>query len=143
MQVSMNKCKKKLASLWFSGALFLFLILLLQTMLGRYVDQVEKAWGWFLPTIMPTISLIFGVFALDTLGKGIKKKTVDRYVFRISFSLSAVYLFFVVLTLLARPFTSYSPIELMQISNLWLGPLQGLVSASVGIFFFKKEAQGA
>ena len=140
MQVSMTKSKKKLATLWFIGAGILFLIVLFQTMLRRFGEQSGEAWGWLFPTILPTLSLILSVLVVDALGKGIERKTVDRFIFRLSFSLSAVYLVVVGLTILVRPFTSFSPIELMKLSHLWLGPFQGLVSASIGVFFVKKES---
>ena len=42
--------------------------------------------------------------------------------------------------LLAPIATSFGPLELMKVSNLWLVPLQGLVSAAIGAFFIKKVA---
>lgn len=139
MQVSMAKSQKKLATLWFIGAGILFLIVLFQTMLGRFGEQSGEAWGWLLPTIMPTLSLILSVLVVHAIGKSIERKTVDRFIFRLSFNLSAVYLVVVNLTILVSPFTSSSPIELMRQTHLWLGPFQGLVSASIGVFFVKKE----
>ena len=84
-------------------------------------------------------NIFVGALVMDALGKGIKRKTVGRFVFRLSFSLSALYLFAVALTILLQPFASLSPLELMKQSNLWLGPFQGLVSASIGAFFVKRE----
>ncbi len=131
------KCKRNLAVLWFTGSGFIFFILLFQTFFQRYGKTVSEAWGWFLPTIMPTLSLIVGVLVMDASGKGTKIQTVDRFFFRLSFSLSFVYLLVVTLTILIQPFSKLSPLELMKQSNLWLGPLQGLVTASLGVFFIR------
>jgi len=140
MQISMTKCKRRLAMLWFFGSGLLFFLLFFQTILGHYGEKANEAWGWLLPTIMPTLSLIVSVFVIDVLGKGVKIKRVNRFIFRLSFSLSAVYLLVVSLTILLEPFTSLSPLELMEQANkLWLGVFQGLVSASIGVFFFKRE----
>jgi len=60
--------------------------------------------------------------------------------FRLSFTLSAVYLFVVALTVLLQPFAEATPFEIMKASNLWLGPFQGLVSAALGAFFIRGES---
>jgi hypothetical protein len=138
MKVSMTKSKKSLTMLWFLSAGILFLVFIFQTLLGRYGDKVNEAWGWLLPTIMPTLSLIIGVLVIDASGKGIKMKTADRFFYSLSFCLSALYLLSVALTIFIKPFVAgASPIDLMKQSNLWLGPFQGLVSASLGAFFVK------
>ncbi len=94
---------------------------------------------------MPTLSLIVGVLVADSLGKNENKDaselpTADQFVFRLSFSLSIAYLLTVVLTILLSPFFEQSAQEktifdLMKLSNLWLAPFQGLVSAALGSFF--------
>ncbi len=137
MQISWQISKRRLAVLWFSGAGIIFIVMLFQTILGRYGTNISEAWGWFLPTIMPTLSLIIGVLAMDALGNGVKILTVDRFFFRLSFILSLAYLVVVSFTILMQPFSPLSAVELMTQSNLWLGPFQGLVSASLGAVFIK------
>jgi hypothetical protein len=141
MKISTAKCKKRLATLWLLSSLLLFFLLILQTIFGHYEDNISEAWGWLLPTVMPTLSLIISVLVMDALGKGVTIKTVDRFLYRISFALSSVYLLLVALAILLQPFTPLSPLRLMNQSNLWLGPLQGLVAASMGVIFVKKEQE--
>ena len=52
-----------------------------------------------------------------------------------SAGVSVFYLAMVSLTLLVQPFLTTPALELMQRSNLWLGPLQGLAAATLGAFF--------
>jgi len=88
---------------------------------------------------MPTLSLIVGVLVLDvTSGRDAEKK-VDSFFFWLAFLLSAVYLVLVATTLFLQPFTGVPLRGLMKLSNLWLGPLQGLVAAALGAFFVKGE----
>jgi hypothetical protein len=143
-QTSWQKSKRRLAVLWFSGAGFIFILMLFQSIFGHYGTNINKAWGWFLPTVMPTLSLVIGVLAMDALGNGVKILTVDRFFFRLSFILSLTYLVVVSITIIMQPFSPLSTVELMTQSNLWLGPFQGLVSASLGVFFIKgaKESNG-
>ena len=140
--ISTRTCKRRLAILWFVGGLALFLLLVFQSIFGQYVDKVEEAWAWFLPNIMPTLSLIIGVLVLDATAAGGKDKQIERFIFQLAFGLSAVYLALVGLIPLVQPFTDSSPFELMKRSSLWLGPLQGLVLAALGVFFVKGERGG-
>ncbi|WP_456425770.1 hypothetical protein [Rhodocaloribacter sp.] len=133
-----TRAQKRLATLWFVAAGLLFSLLLLQTFFGRYGDQTREAWSWFLPTIMPSLSLIAGVVASDALGRSDPKATVDPFAFRVAFLLSAAYLVIVSLTLLLSPFSPIPQLELMALSNLWLGPLQGLVGGVLGFFFVSR-----
>src|SRR5262245_42193110 len=134
-RISSKVCRKRLAILWIIGGLLLFFVLILQSVFGRFGDKMEEAWSWFLPTLMPTLSLILGVLTFDATSGGGSGKTVDRFFYRLAFWLSAVYLLVVAMTLFLQPFTQTPLLELMDRSNLWLGPLQGLVAAVLVIFF--------
>jgi hypothetical protein len=137
--VSSGTAKKVLASIWFGSGGVLFLVIFLQTLLGHYGEKVGDAWSWFLPTIMPTGSLIIGVLVSDAFGKSEPRKTVNRFTFNLSLILTIVYLIAVSLVIFLGPLVNVSPLDLMKSSNLGLGPLQGLVSACLGIFFIGKE----
>ncbi len=137
--ISIVTCRKRLALLWFTGSFVIFILLVAQSLFGKYGEEAEEVWSWFLPTIMPTLSLIAGVFVVDlTISKDLEKK-VDRFIFRLAFGLSVVYILLVLSTLLVQPLTRFAPLELMKRSNLWLGPVQGLVAAVLGVFFVKSE----
>jgi hypothetical protein len=88
---------------------------------------------------MPMLSLIIGVLVMDALGMGVEIKTIDSFFFQLCFGLSSAYLLVIVLPVLLQPYISQSPIRLLEDSNLWLAPLQGLVMALMGAFFVKKE----
>lgn len=130
-------CKRKLAALWFIGSGILFFIVLIQTIFGRYGESSSNAWSWFLPTIMPTLSLVIGVLVMDALGKVVAHAEVDAFLFRLTFGISAAYLSAVLLIFIFQPFTTVAPFDLMRQSNLWLGPFQGLVAGAMGAFFVK------
>ncbi len=111
----------------------------MQSILGKFRDDVTEVWAWFLPTVMPTLSLIVGVLTLDLTGAGGTDKQIDRFIFQLAFGLSLVYLAFVLLTVLLYSFTGDEPLVLMKRSNLWLGPFQGLVAAGLGAFYVRAE----
>jgi hypothetical protein len=138
MEVQMPTCKRWLGGLWFSFAALLFLVLIVQTIFGHYGAQPDEAWGWLLPSILPTLSLMIAVLVMDALGKSTKAKTVDKFFFLLTFGVSAFYLVMVALPIFLQPFTTQDPLAALKQSNLWLGPLQGLVSGSLAAFFVKR-----
>jgi hypothetical protein len=139
VRISIIKARKRIATVWFTGVSILFVVVLIQTILGHYGDKVREAWEWLLPNTMPTLSLIIGVLVADTLSsKKIGRKTVDVFIFRLAFFLSLAYLIIVGLTIFLSPFSDVASLELMKLSNLWLAPFQGLVSAVTGAFFVAK-----
>ena len=138
MPLLMDKCKKRLAIVWVTGAGVLFLVLVLQSIFGRYGDKTNDAWAWLLPTIIPTLSLIVGVVASDALDKSVRAASVDVFMYRLALSLSVAYLVVVSLTIFLGPLSDWPQLELMKLSNLWLAPLQGIVAAAIGVFFVSK-----
>jgi hypothetical protein len=143
MTVAMVSCKKRLAVIWLSGSAIILAVLVIQTIMGKYGDKAQDAWSWFLPTIMPTLSLIIGVFVSDALGSGVGGKNIDSFMFRITCVLSSVYLILVASTLFLAPVSTYPPLVLMKMSNLWLGPVQGLTAGAMGVFFLSPDKGGA
>ncbi|GAG00202.1 unnamed protein product [marine sediment metagenome] len=139
MKVPMDKCRKKLAVLWLVGAGVLFFLVFFQSIFEWYGEDVGQAWEWLLPTIMPTLSLVVGILLAGVAGEDIKAKFSDRFVFRLAFSLSSVYLAVILLTFFALGLGD-NPFELMARSHFWLAPCQGLVSACVGVFFVKGQS---
>jgi Na+/H+-dicarboxylate symporter len=139
VMISTKTCKRKLAALWFTGALILFVLLIIQSIFGKYGTDFEEVWAWFLPTVMPTLSLIIGVLVFDATATGGTDKQIERFMFWLAFAVSAIYLVLVAVTILVQPFTDFKPTELIKRSNLWLGPIQGLVAAVLGAFFVKSE----
>jgi beta-lactamase regulating signal transducer with metallopeptidase domain len=152
--MTLTKSKWMFASIWLGGAGLVFLILVVQSLVGRYGSQSEDAWAWYLPTVMPTLSLIIGVLASDfrttatanasatattatTTANEAKVLPVSaRGLLWLGVGLSVFYLLLVAVTILAQPFLQdVSPIELMHRSNLWLGPLQGLTAGVLAAFF--------
>lgn len=137
MAVSVGRCKRWLASVWFVGGGLVFFVVLVQTLLGRYGDDSNEIWGWLLPTVVPTLSLIIGVLVFDAVQSEKAQRKVDRFLFRLTVGLSAAYLASVFLVIALQPLAAAPPLQLMTQANIWLGPFQGLVAAAMGAFFVK------
>ena len=140
--VPLERVRTKLAALWMIGGSSIVGMLVIQSLLGRYGDKVQDAWGWLLPTLMPTLTMILAVLGYSALSHTMSGIVVRRDFFTLAFWLSAFYLFLIIITIIIQPFAVSSrdeAIGLMRMSNLWLGPLQGLVSSVLGVLFVTKQ----
>jgi len=138
-RVGIEKARNSLATIWFSGAGIAFIILTAQSALGKFGDAVQEVWAWFVPTMMPTLALMVGVIGGTALQEAGDRRAVKRFFFRLSKALSIFYVAVVLMTLLIEPFSSVEGVQLFNISNYWLAPLQGLVVAAITVLFTSQE----
>ena len=137
--VSLDTVRVRLAAVWLGGGSVILFIVVLQSLLGRYGDQTQEAWGWLLPTIMPTLGMIVTVLGYTALDPFRSSSIVRKTFFNVALALSVLYLTLVLMTILVQPLTNAEPITLMRTSNLWLGPFQGLVASALGVLFVSKH----
>jgi len=138
--MDMPAAKRKIGLLWFLACGGLTIVVVIQSLLGHYGTAISDVWSWYLPTVVPTLSLIVGVFVADAKRTSTQPASVDTFVFLLAIGFSTVYLCFVGLPILVEPFVDVPPLTLMKTSNLWLIPLQGMVIALLGVFFIKKTS---
>jgi hypothetical protein len=137
-RISLTAAQTRLAILWLAGAAVIFILMLAQTVGGKYGGQTQRAWGWFMPTVVPTLSVILSAIAYSATNPT-GDQTVEARAFAMTFWVSGFYLLVVLATLLLQPLSDYSPLEFLNSANLWLGPLQGLVGIALGTFFTSKK----
>ena len=142
--VPLDSVRSRLAVTWLIGAGAAVAIVVFQSLLGRFGDSTEAAWGWLLPTIMPTLSMIITVLGYTALNPVSSRAVVRGDFFVLTSVLSVVYLALVMTTVLIGPFAATDGpgmVALMHTSSLWLGPLQGLVASALGVLFVTKQEQ--
>jgi hypothetical protein len=137
-RVSITAAQTRLAVLWLAGSAVIFMLMLAQTVSGKYGGQTQRAWGWFMPTVVPTLSVILSAIAYGAT-RAAEDQTVEERAYRLTFWMSAFYLLTILATLLLQPLSDLRPLEFMSNANLWLGPLQGLVGIALGTFFTSKK----
>lgn len=141
VRIALGKCQDRLMTLWLSVSAVLFLVMWAQMLSGRYGDETSRAWEWFLPTFLPALALI--VSGRIYVGvKHLGQQLVDRALYRLSLGLSIVYLLVAASVLLVQPYTPWKPLELMITSHTILAPIQGLVTAALGVFFISERESG-
>jgi hypothetical protein len=150
--ISMSICKKRLAILWSVSFLFLFIVILMYTVLGRYNDKFEDIWSWLTQNTLPTMSLIVSTFVVDVLDSPSIDKVVDEFYFKFCYWGCFAYLSILIITILSVPVAldnihiatslnneeSMTAIIFLKKSNFWLSPFQALVNVLLGVFFIKK-----
>jgi cytochrome bd-type quinol oxidase subunit 2 len=127
----------RLAYIWLGGAGVSFAILLAQTMWRKFGDQYDRAWSWFLPTVLPVLTLI--VSSLVYQARTNETATVDRRMYQISAAFSVFYLSLVLGVLLSTAFPGVLPLDRMTQAQLWLSPVHALTASALGAFFVSKK----
>lgn len=140
--ISLDDVRVKLSRVWLIGSGLIFILLVLQCLLHVYDPVTQDVWSWFLPTIMPSLGLIITVLTYTAFEPRLTGSVVRRSFVPVALWLSVFYLSIVALTILVQPFaakTAADRIGLMKTSNLWLGPMQGLVASALGVLFVSKQ----
>lgn len=146
--ILLDTARWHLAIVWFPACGILIILLAAQSLFGVYEDRVQGAWSWALPNFVPTLALMVSVFAADALrpfDETAGSKVRETF-YRLSMGISIFYLVVLLATVLVQPFvvtyrsdTKLNQIGMLEMSNLWLAPLQGLVVTALGVLFFLKQ----
>ena len=142
-RVSVADCQRRLATLWGVFSVLIFAIIFAQSAGNKYVRTVDneefdlsgQVFEWFLPLVIPTLSLMIGTVVAQAQ-RPPTDATVSRFVYRFSFWLSAIYLVVVMLHLFLFPENFF---ERLRASTFYVASLQGLVGLSLGAFFVSRD----
>jgi hypothetical protein len=137
--IGLDSVRNRLAAVWLIGSGIVLLLVVIQALLGRFGADTQEAFGWLLPTLLPTLSMIVTVLTYTALDPRLLEAVVRKSFFQLALWLSLFYLFLILLTIAIQPFTPIPPLELIRLSNLWLGPVQGLAASAIGILFVTKK----
>jgi hypothetical protein len=138
--VPLDDARNKLTRIWYVGAGISFVWLMVVTIVGTFGDDTREVWSWFLPSVLPTLSLMIAVLGATAFGKKDKRYVRKPFV-DLATGLSLVYLAALFVTVLAAHFRKPA-IDLFLLSNVYLGPLQGLTVGAISYLFIAKEAAG-
>lgn len=143
--IDFDRAKWRLASLWFAFGGLILTIVFVQTLFDKFGARSDDVWNWLLPTIMPSLTLITGVIVADAQGGQAQRHVRKRYYY-FALAISTFYLTLVLSILLLEPLvyamTGNTMLDLIGQTGVVLGPLQGLASTALGIFFIKKTGDG-
>jgi hypothetical protein len=138
--VPLDDARNQLTRIWFIGAGISFLWLMVVTIIGTFGEDTREVFSWFLPSVLPTLSLMITVLGATAFGKK-DKRYVRKPFTDLAKWLSLVYLAVLFITIIAAHFRPVA-IDLFLLSNVYLGPLQGLTVGAISYLFIAKEAAG-
>lgn len=124
-----------LTAIWWVWEIVLILALVLLSMQpALFGSDVPKVWQWFLPNLVPTLTMV-GVTAY--VAPPSTAVTAPSSVFLLALATSVLYLMLLSLSILATLFEAH-PLQSMQQSSLWLGPIQGFAASGLAVYFAKR-----
>lgn len=132
---------KRLAVLWFVGAGLVFVLVFALGLTAESKEDMSRLWSWFLPSVMPTVSLIIGVQVSYARAGPAPSGSAPSFMYGLAFWLSVTYLALVSFTLLLKPFNVMPWFEYLDASSLWLAPLQMLATGALGAFYVGPEGK--
>ena len=135
MSIPMPRARKRLALLWFVASAAIFLLVIVAS-INRDDRTMVTLWSWFLPSIIPTLSLIIGVLITEYVGRAARDtRPADPFLLGLSTWLSIAYLALVGASLVFHLLEWLT----LESSQLYLAPVQGLAATALSAFFLKKE----
>ena len=131
----MPRARRRLAVLWFVASAALFLLVIAAS-IHRDDRTLVTLWSWFLPSIIPTLSLIIGVLISEYVGRAASDtRRADPFLLGLSTCLSIAYLTLVGASLVFHMLEWLT----LESSQLYLAPVQGLAATALSAFFLKKD----
>jgi hypothetical protein len=163
--MTMTLGKRILGLIWFIGGLIPIVFLYVQdSYFEKYGEKGEEVWNWLLPMVVPTITLIIGVYVYDFFQnknnqqktgekdkeeeksknefKKVKVERVDKFIFSLTIVLTIGYLLLVNSIIFLEPYSPDTIFEQISESRTFWGTLQLLVNPLVGIFFASGGKKG-
>ena len=139
--VTLASAQKLISLPWFGGFVGTFILFLMQTRWEVYREVEKEAWSWFLPTMIPSISIILGTIIYDVVQKPAKATRVDKFSLWLTFGFSLLYLVVLLITIASAPNFNggKGALAFLQSSSIYLNPLQGLVGLTLGAFYVSRK----
>jgi hypothetical protein len=118
----------------------LFVLFILMSVSGPLQGDPQQAWSWFLPSCVPTLSLVIGVYVTESRQTPGEDRQLDPFLFQVAAGVSIFYLAVILFTLLLMPLAAApdKSAAYLKMANLWVAPVQGLAAAALGAFFVRQ-----
>lgn len=146
-QRPMERCQQQLVLIWLGLLAPSAILLALQSMSTNspWGAQIRQPWSWYLPLVIPLLTLMIGAVVRQATGQPTKPRYVPAFVFNLTAGLSAAYLLTVLAVIIAAAGNGAdgAPLRMLTNASLFLAPFQGLVGLALGAFFVSAESPNA
>lgn len=126
--------KITLTYLWWVWGMLLFGLLIVFSLLPATQHLSTDALSWFLPNLLPVLTLVGAASYKEGQSTASQKRKPAGPLLPIAIGLSIAYLA-ALSACVAVLFLSGKPVEAVQPTSLFLGPLQAAVTTFLGLFF--------
>jgi hypothetical protein len=137
MAAKTTQYQKIIMWIWIGCLLIILPILFLQGIFGRYGNRYSEVISWFLPNILPSLSLLTGGMIITGRNNRNPLAEANRYIILITICTSTLYCLLLFSIVLFAPFSRLSPIALMKQGNYMLAPLQSVVNFFLFTFLYQ------
>jgi hypothetical protein len=137
MLILLADTRKKLLWLWLIFSIITILLVLVQTIAGKFEEMLGTTWLWVFVNLLPSLLLLFVAVLLNKN----PSKVLLINTFRAVYGSAWAYLLLLLLTLLALPFATanYSIEAYLKDAYLWLLPFQIILLIVFCLLYFRKE----
>jgi hypothetical protein len=139
--IALDVVRNRLAGVWIGGSLLIFSLVIYQSLAHVYAERVQDVWEWLMPTLLPTLTMIVSVAASTAFMSSTSTGVLRKSFYRLALSLSIFYLVLIFFTIVSLPAFNRlvsAQIDSLHTSNLWIGPIQGIVASALGVLFASK-----
>jgi hypothetical protein len=143
-RLDMRRCQRRLLALWGGWSVIGLGVVLVQTSPGgAYEANGGAVWDWFLPTVIPTLSLMLGTVLADArqpADDADPPSTVDAVAYRVALWTSVLYLV-LVLALLLMYAQAPAPVDALRERSRLVSTIYSVVGIALGTFFVSKRRE--
>jgi hypothetical protein len=142
MGLTRQTARRILGAVSVIGGLGVLLFFSAQILSGRYSGQEDAAWKWFVPNIVPLTGLVSGGLITEFMQRTDSDEAIDSYSLWFSVGLCIIYIIALLGSIMFASVRYVNPLPHLQTANLYLGFLQGLVAAALGVYFTRVTTGG-
>lgn len=125
----------RLLVIWLAFPLPALLLLVAQTVGGKYGEDSAQAWNWLLAQIAPILALVM-TSAFSSPSRTWREKPANSFRWKCAAGTSILYAVLILALLLVEPLLGSTPYELFGESGWLLALLQSVVIACIGAVIF-------
>src|SRR5215217_1083008 len=99
--------------IWGLARGLLFAVVIAQTLMGKFGSRDAEVWGWFLPSILPTLSLIVAVYGREAF-RDETRRSVRKTPYVIAVAISVFYLAVLTISIIFQPVIGRSIFDVIE-----------------------------
>lgn len=134
--MTLGRARAILSYLWVAASMPLLVIIIFQSILGKFGKDWDLTWSWLSPLIFPALFLVMSMWRVEGTSRD-QEPVRSKHVFWLTVGISCTYLISVYAVVLLQPFSVLNLETLLRYSSLYLGLVQGLATGALGKFFLE------